>query len=830
MAKQRPHAVGNRPRAGGSFDFFHSRFFALIAFGLAAITLIILFSDFLFSDRMLYGSDMIKAGIFFRSFLVDHVKQFGAIPQWNPYIFGGLPFVEAFHGDIFYPFSVLKFMVSIERAYGYTFFLHLLAAGIFMYLCARQFKLSKVAAFVAGAAYMSAPYLVSFITPGHDGKIFVTTLFPLVILFLDRGFERRPVLNFSLLGLVIGLIILTPHPQMAYFTLWALSFYAAFKIITLFLERKSVVPTIRPAVLTVYAVVIGLLLSAIQFYPGYIYTSEFSPRASDDSKSGWEWATSWSLHEEETMGLIIPEFAGANVQGGVSTYWGKNFFKDNSESISVVALFLALLGMFLGRRKETWFFAALAAFALLYGLGATTPFFHLFYLIPKVSSLRAPSMIMFLFSFSIALLAGMAVNQLMLKREEKRDRKRELKEAAAEKRIAYLLIGFPALLLLLAFLFSAAGKSMLDIWTGLFYSGANLPFQQDNPMTKLDLAYRNLPAIQSGAWWAFLAVGASAALVWLYRAKRLGMVALFGIALIILLNGVRFNSRFVHTIDADQYFRYQPVHQFLDRQKDFYRATILTSPNDEILPLFHNCVPYGYHGNQLRWYDQLAGGPQMSSAFNARFLGLTGTRWVLIPSNQRLPDNFLGTAPQPVVATFGNLSVVRNDNALPRVFLANNYRVYNDRAEIYPEVLKGTEDLTRIVYLEEEPALAVLSDTIDYDAPVADSAWIASYEPDTVRIGLRTTQSHLLVLTDNYFDAWHVTVDGKPADLLRAYGTFRAVAVPAGATEVFMWFDSPRYARGKLFTLLTSLWLIVILGFYGVTAIMKRQRETDTEA
>lgn len=830
MAKSRPQQSGQRPRAGLSFDFFQSRFFGLIAFGIAAITLVILFSDFLFSDQMLYGSDMIKAGIFFRSFLVDHVKQFGAIPQWNPYIFGGLPFVEAFHGDIFYPFSFLKYVVSIERAYGYIFFLHLLAAGVFMYLCARQFKLHRVAAFVAGAAYMSAPYLVSFISPGHDGKIFVTTLFPLVILFLDRGFERRPLLNFSLLGLVIGLIILTPHPQMAFFTLWALSFYAAFKLIALFIEQKSVVPVIRPALLTVYAVVIGLLLSAIQFYPGYVYTSEFSPRAADDSKSGWEWATSWSLHEEEAMGLLIPEFAGANVKDGISYYWGKNYFKDNSESVSVVALFLALLGMFLGRRKETWFFAALAAFALLYGLGASTPFFHLFYLIPKVASLRAPSMIMFLFAFSISLLAGMAVNQLIIRYQEKRDRKAELAAAADETRITYVLIGFPALLLVLAMLFSAAGKGMLDIWTGVFYSGATMPIQPDNPITKLDIAYRNLPAIQSGAWWAFLAVGAAAALIWLYRTRRLGLAALFGVSLIILLNGIRFNARFVNVVDPDQYLRYQPIHQFLDRQHDYYRSTILTSPQDEILPYFHNYVPYGYHGNQLRWYDQLAGGPAMSSAFNKRFLNLTGTRWVMIPSNQRLPDDFFGTKPEPVVATFGNLSVVRNDNALPRVFLVDAYRVYPDRADIYPEVLNGTEDLTKIVYLEEEPPLDIRGDTTDHDAMLADSAWFETYEPDTVRIGLRTTKNHLLVLTDNWFDAWHVTVDGQPAELLRAYGTFRAVAVPSGAKEVFMWFDSPRYARGKLFTMLTSIWLVVILGFYGVTTVMNRRREADPKA
>ena len=72
---------------------------------------------------------------------------------------------------------------------------------------------------------------------------------------------------------------------------------------TNFIATKSVPGFLRPAMLTTYAVVIGLLLSAIQFYPGYKYTTEFSPRT--DSKSGWDWATSWSIHEEEAFSLLI---------------------------------------------------------------------------------------------------------------------------------------------------------------------------------------------------------------------------------------------------------------------------------------------------------------------------------------------------------------------------------------------------------------------------------------------------------------------------------------------------------------------------------------------
>jgi len=490
-ASQPVRSSAGKPGRKSSFDPERSRWFVPVAFVVIFLALVILFSDFLFSDQMLRGGDMIQAGIYHRAFYVGYFLEHGSVPQRDPHAFGGMPFVESFHGDIFYPFSILKFFGNIFRMLGFIQFLHIFLAGIFMYFCARQFRLSKIASLFSAVCYMFAPYLVSYVAPGHDGKIFVTTLFPLVILFLERGFQRKPFLNFTLLGLVIGIIILSPHPQMSYFMLWVVSLYTAFKLIFLFREHKSVVPLIKPGLLVTYAVVIGLLLSAVQFYPGYYYTTHFSPRA--DAKKGWNWATSWSMHEEEAMSIIIPEFSGTNSQKAQTYYWGKNAFKDNSEAVGIVALFAALIGFLFYRRKEAYFFGGLALFALLYALADTTPVFKLFYfLIPKVSSLRAPSMIMFIFSLSIALLGGMGVQYVLDKRKE---------SEASGKRFQYLLFGVPGAMLLLALLFNLTGKSMLSAWCSFFYSEAPTTMIQQG-VTKLDLAYVNLPFIQSGTWFA----------------------------------------------------------------------------------------------------------------------------------------------------------------------------------------------------------------------------------------------------------------------------------------------------------------------------------------
>lgn len=827
MAKKKKAGRAASPpkRETSRFDIEQSPWFAPVAFVVIFIALAVLFRDFVFSNLMLAGSDMVQAGIFFRSYLVDFVHEYGAVPRWNPYIFAGMPYIDAFHGDIFYPLSFLKYFGSIFRMLGWVQFWHIFLAGVFMYLAARQFKLSKIAALLAAICYMFAPYLISFVSPGHDGKIFVTTLFPLTMFFLDRGFERRSFFDFSMLGLVIGVIILSPHPQMSYFTLWALALYMLFRLVFLYREKHKITLLVRPAALTAYAVVIGLLISAIQFYPGYTYTQEFSPRA--DTKRGWEWATSWSLHEEEAASLLIPEFVGVMTQEAETFYWGKNAFKDNSEAVGAVTFFLALLGAFFARRREGYFFAGLGLFALLYALADTTPIFRLFYyLIPMVKSLRAPSMIMFLFSFSAAMLAGMGIQRL-------RDARHRKDVDPPGERFEWLLWGVPGLLLVLALAFSAAGRGMIDLWTSIFYSeAAGITVGQG--LSKVDVAYRNLPAIQSGAWFAFIFVALAAVLIWAYRSRRAGAVVLAGLVLVPMVDGIRFNSRFIEVMDPQREWPVNhPVAQFFQQQPGQYRVLNLAPRflRLDLLPYYGIPVVSGYHGNQLRWYDDLLGGPgepnlggqqqRIPSRINPRLVNLAGAEYFVAPGNLQYPPGYFGDRPVSVAMSWGQqLAILRNENALPRAFLVDQYQVVEDNAVIDSLVLYGAQDLREVTYLEDEPEIEIPLDTAN-----ADSVWFIEYSPDTVVLGMQVSQSKLLVLTDNWYDAWEVYLDGRPAEVLRAYGSFRAVAVPAGTEAAMFVYKSDRYRLGKLITVLTTFFLVGVVLVHIVRTRRRRNQE-----
>lgn len=801
-------------RKPAPFDISSSRALVPASFAVFALALVVLFSDFIFSGQMMFGSDTLQHGYMFRNYLVDYFHEHGAIPQWIPYYFGGMPYVEAFHGDIFYPLTLLKYVFPLKRMLGWHLILHIFLAGVFMYLCARQLKLDKIPSIVAAACYMFASYFISMVSPGHDGKMYVTAFFPLIIMFLDRGFENRAFFNFTILGALIGLIILTPHPQMSYFSLWGLSFYTAFKLINMWRDQRTVKHLIKPAALTVYAVVLGLLISAIQFFPGYIYTSEFSPRS--ESKRGWEWAISWSMHEEEAMNLLIPEFSGTSSNDVRTFYWGKNHFKDNCEAVGTITFMLALFGFLFYRRRESYFFGGLAVFTLLYALGATTPVFRLFYwLIPLVDKLRAPSMIMFMFSFSAAILAAMGVQHLVNLRAQKKTDDRPL--------YRYILFGYPGLLLMLALLFTIDGESMIRLWTSIFFSAADT-MRYSGDATKLDAALGNLPSIQSGAWIAFVFSALAAGCMWMYYKGRAGAAVLLAMVGLIVVDGVRFNDRFVSVLPEREYqsrFTANPLVNFFRERDGKFRVLDFGNAKDNTMPFFGVDVTAGYHGNQLRWYNHYLG-PELRNLTNPRVVNLTNTEYLIIPANTRVEPDHFGSQPISPVANLGKNILYYNPNAFPRVLLHNRYVVYPDLATIVDSVLVGNNDLRAAVILEEAPAQPVSPDPLGQD-----SAWIFDYQADTVRIGVRVSADRLLVLADNYYDAWHATIDGQPAEIYRAYGTYRAVVVPQGSRRVEFVFRSSRYEMASMITYVSTIYLVAALG--GTWFVRRRRRPSTTE-
>ena len=68
-------------------------------------------------------------------------RQTGSHPAVESlFLFGGLPFIAAQHGDIFYPTAWLRWVLPVDLAMNLGFAIHLVLAGFTMYLLLRALR------------------------------------------------------------------------------------------------------------------------------------------------------------------------------------------------------------------------------------------------------------------------------------------------------------------------------------------------------------------------------------------------------------------------------------------------------------------------------------------------------------------------------------------------------------------------------------------------------------------------------------------------------------------------------------------------------------------
>src|SRR6266566_2247372 len=359
-------------------------------------------------------SDQYIAGYAFREFGASTLRATGHFPLWNPYLFGGMPYIAAMHGDIFYPTFLLRMIMPTDVAMTWGFIIHIFLAGLFTYVFLRGIGYGFYGALIGGLAYMMSGQIASSVSPGHDGKLFVSALFPLALLMLHRGIREGKTWSWGGFALIVGLSILSPHPQLLQYMLLASASYALFLAFASLDDVKLPrnVATRRLG-LALVAVVVGLAIGAVQYLPVREYV-KWSPRAG--GLADYRIATSYAWPPEELLNAYLPQFSGM-----LNGYWGRNGIHLHSEYVGVSVLVLAGAA-FIGlrtdsRRKQIIFWSAALLVSLLWSLGSATPFYHIPYaIIPGTKYFRAPATIFFVGTLAIALLACAGTERFLLLR------------------------------------------------------------------------------------------------------------------------------------------------------------------------------------------------------------------------------------------------------------------------------------------------------------------------------------------------------------------------------------------------------------------------------
>lgn len=783
--------------------------FAPALYGLVTI---VLFREFIFSLANLLGTDTVALGYFARSLYTHALRELGSFPLWNPFLFGGLPFVDGMHGDIFYPVTLLLTFLDPARSWGWKLVIHVFLAGSFTYLWLRGIGLRRESALFGGLVYMLGSHLISLVYPGHDGKLFVAALTPLVFWFAERAIMRRGLPDFALFALGITLLLLTAHMQLAYFAVWGVSLYFIYRLIELWRHERDKGVIARLFGLFALAGVLGTAAAAVQLVPPYLYLKEWSHRVEKtveaEDETGYEYATSWSLHPEEALGLIVPEFPGDNIttpEGGQNqTYWGRNPFKLNAEYAGLIPLLLAPL-IFIGggRRRLGWFFVGLAGLALIFALGATTPLFRVFYhLVPGVKLFRAPSTIVFLLGFSVATLGALGLEHFLEPGADQKTRRRT-------RRYLWGATGVLGLLALLA-----STGTLTEIWKSVFYSGIE-------PMKEVALNQNSEP-IRLGFGVAFLLALLTAGL-WEARAgsrvgRGIALILITGLALLDLwrastpfVNGtVAMNER---GVDPALYNPDATIHFLQMRQEEgeVFRVLDIGAYGTNVMAVHHLEQIAGHHGNEIGRYRALVGGDQVANliASELRLLDLLNGRYLISPQEIEVPAH--------IEVFRGDRSIVyENTRALPRAYLVGQVEIVPDDDAI--DLLLSREFDPRRTALLPEP----LPEELDLGGePTGRVEWVERGLGHAL-LEVETDEDALLIITDNYYPAWEARVDDEVRPILRANHTFRAIPIPAGQHTVELRYTSPVLRASAL----TSAGVLAFLLIIGVGGSIRRWRRS----
>lgn len=770
---------------------------------MSALTLL-LFREYLLSGpgTMLMGQDTIAAGIMFRKFFIEHIRTLGRLPLWNPYLFGGVPTIEAGSGDILYPASILHFILPLTSALAWKLILHVYLAGVFMYLAARAFGASRLVALFAGSAYLLSANLVSLVWGGQDGKMYVTALFPAALWLLVTALDRHSWLRFLWLGGVAGLMVVA-HPQLAYYGYFALAVYM---LASLWVRRHAGGAFLATGLAGgMVALVTAAGVAAVVLLPMYRYLREDSPRAGPGR--GFEYSASWSLHAEEAVSLFIPEFSGTDVQS--QTYWGKNPFKHNSEygGALVFVLGVAAVAGLKGDRRR-WGLGAMAAIALLYALGAGTPVFRLLYsVVPGLKNFRAPSLAAYLAIVALTLLAALLVERAL-----------GAGDLRARRAMSVGLAAGALAALLVAVLTLAAGTGLYATWTSIFGAA--------EAGGRVDAFAANVGRLAAGALIVALICAAAwvALLLWSRGKLRAAHVALI-LTLLTVIDLVRVDDRYIQVVRYDEFFPQDPGIEALSAR---------LVPGERVLTvggvypegfLASYGVPevFGYHGNQLRWYNDLTRYTVRQSArttaeleqywlsfLNSAALRALAARYVLFPGQVNLPGFRLLGADQRV-------AVYVNDAALPGVSVVPGIQVEPDSARRIATLWSPTFDPAKTTIVEE-PVLAV------GQAGGTGTAVIEGNGDDTLAVRVRSTGPALLSVSRAYHRSWQAEIDGVPVPVIRANHALMAVPLAQGGEHRVVMRYRPASVRMATMISVATWAAVILVTLLGAVVHLRRAR------
>jgi len=706
----------------------------------------------------------------------------GQVPDWVPYILGGMPLVGSLtYANHYYPgffLGDLLGFIFFGSSYAWLF-LHYLLAGLGVFLVLRELKVHWALAALCGLLFAYNPPMVVYADVGHGSKLMTMAYLPWVLLFTKRLFDRPTLDRAALLALTFGLQLLALHVQIAYYGAMIMGLYAVYSLIAG--GKAELGRNLRATGLLAAAGLLGFFVSS----PLYLQVQEYSQYSirggGATGGASWDYATQWSFHPLETLTYIFPSFFGF----GGREYWGFMPFTDMPYYWGGVALLFAPWALALTRNRVTIFLLVLALLAWAASWGKFLPvlYWPLFEFLPYFNKFRVPSLLQILVLLPMVILAGKGLQAVWEAAAGREDRAQRLGQK-------FLLAGgVIAGVCLLLLILSPMLKSVFTGWI----SGAREHLQ--GPAADASFALFTgdllrlilLTAVLYGSAWAVLKL----------RWPRTLLIA--AVALAAGAELYHFDRRLIHPTPPEQlenYLQANDVVRFLQGQSEPFRIFPFTDLNPQTA--VHNpnwYMPHqiesiiGYTGAKMRLYQEMV---DSIGYGNPNFLRLMNTRY-LVSSRPLAQEGF------EEVFAGRQEHVYRFAEAFPRAFLVNRAVQVGSPQEAL-RLYRGEFDFATTAALE-----APLSAPLEENA-TGQVRWIEK-RPDYLALEVETTGRQLLTLSEVYYPSgWTATLNGQEVPILKTNYFLRGVEIPAGTHRLEMRFVPESKGLGN-----TLKWIALVL-------------------
>ena len=812
---------------------------------LAAIAVLLVITIAYFSPAVLDGKviqqgDMLKADGMGNSQMkqYEETAEPGEFSAWSDAMFGGMPYVSGY-GNPAPDLPKYKWIESPMKSLGYSDAGMVLVGLLSFYLLMCVMGASWWLALGGAIAFALASYNIIIIEAGHITKAYVIAYMPVTLAGLALLFKKKYLWGAVLFLLGVALSINNSHPQITYY-LMLLCIFIYMGFIVAKAKEKDWKEVGKVTALVVVCTILAILPGAKNLYSMWDLSkhsirgaSELTVNPDNSQKEvstglDKDYAFAWSYGKSELLTLLVPNAYGGGSGGTLDkdsefykaakatgaqvgkeiqapTYWGDKSFTSGPVYFGAVVCFLFVLGMFVVRNPMKWWLFAGAAFLTLLALGRNLDWFNdfMFHHLPMYNKFRTVEMALVIPGLVAPLIGFWGLKCILDGEVDAKKMKQGLIGALAiTGGLSFILWLMPTLLL--------SFQSDYD-------SYYRLPEQFYAALVADRKALASADALRS-----LLFILATAALVfWYFKAenkKMVGTVMSVGVAILVLVDlwtvDRRYlnDSNYVRPQKIKEHFTETVADKVILQDKSNFRVLNLNNPFLETNTSYYHHSIGGYHAAKLRRYQELIDHrlqmeiDSIIGAFQtAKTLGDFDRAFAVCPSLNMLNTRYIIYNPeQPPLL---NQSAYGNAWFVPNVEM-----VENADAEI---AALDRIDPRHTAVVDKRFASLLQGFTPQADSTA--SIELESYRPNRLVYLTHAASEQLAVFSEIYYQpGWKATIDGKPAEHLRADWILRAMRIPAGEHEVVFEFRPSGYVMAANVEAYSSfLILLMVIGAAG---------------